>query len=179
MRKKDFWSGLVLVLSALAFLAGCLRLPWRDTGYDWFGSPGFVPAILAGFLSLGGIRLMLRSRAGGGFYDSLAAMPNPCACDAPEDAAESAPRRRSDREPAVPAWMRSEPLRGALTVALCGAYVFLLMGRIPYIPATFLFLAGFILVFRGAGPVRTGVIGAAASVSIWFVFYKIFAVFLP
>ena len=173
MRKKDFWSGLVLVLSALAFLAGSLRLPWRDTGYDWFGSPGFVPAILAGFLSLCGIRLMLRS------YDSLAATPNPCACDAPENAAESAPRSGSEREPAVPAWMRSEPLRGALTVALCGAYVFLLRGRIPYIPATFLFLAGFILIFRGAGLVRAGVIGAAASVSIWFVFYKIFAVFLP
>ena len=132
-------------------------------------------AILAGFLSLGGIRLMLRSRAGGAFYDSLAATPDPCACDAPEDAAESA----GEREPAVPAWMRSEPLRGALTVALCGAYVFLLMGRLPYIPATFLFLAGFILVFRGAGLPRSGVIGAAASVSIWFVFYKIFAVFLP
>lgn len=175
MRKKDLWSGLVLVLSALAFLAASLRLPWRDTGYDWFGSPGFVPAILAGFLSLGGIRLMLRSRAGGAFYDSLAATPDPCACDAPEDAAESA----GEREPAVPAWMRSEPLRGALTVALCGAYVFLLMGRLPYIPATFLFLAGFILVFRGAGLPRSGVIGAAASVSIWFVFYKIFAVFLP
>ena len=171
MRKKDFWSGLVLVLSALAFLAGSLRLPWRDTGYDWFGSPGFVPAILACFLSLCGIRLMLRSRAEDAFYDRLAATPNPCACDAPEATGE--------REPSLPAWMRSEPLRGALTVALCGAYVFLLMGRIPYIPATFLFLAGFILVFRGAGPVRTGVIGAAASVSIWFVFYKIFAVFLP
>ena len=178
MRKKDFWSGLVLVLSALAFLAASLRLPWRDTGYDWFGSPGFVPAILAGFLLLGGTRLMLRSRAGGAFYDSLAAMPNPCACDAPE-AQGTAPRRGSEREPALPAWMRSEPLRGALTVALCGAYVFLLMGRIPYIPATFLFLAGFILIFRGAGLPRSGVIGAAASVSIWFVFYKIFAVFLP
>ncbi len=175
MRKKDFWSGLVLVLSALAFLAESLRLPWRDTGYDWFGSPGFVPAILACFLSLCGIRLMLRSRAEGAFYDRLAAMPNPCACDAPEGTAESA----GEREPAVPAWMRYEPLRGALTVALCGAYVFLLMGRLPYIPATFLFLAGFILIFRGAGPVRAGVIGAAASVSIWFVFYKIFAVFLP
>ena len=179
MRKKDFWSGLVLVLSALAFLAASLRLPWRDTGYDWFGSPGFVPAILAFFLSLCGIRLMLRSYAGGAFYDSLAASSNPCACDTPEDAAESAPRSGSEREPAVPAWMRSEPLRGALTVALCGAYVFLLMGRIPYIPATFLFLAGFILIFRGAGLVRACVIGAAASVSIWFVFYKIFAVFLP
>ena len=175
MRKKDFWSGLVLVLSALAFLAASLRLPWRDTGYDWFGSPGFVPAILAGFLLLGGIRLMLRSRAGGAFYDSLAATPDPCACDAPE----GAPERAGEGDPAVPAWMRPEPLRGALTVALCGAYVFLLMGRLPYIPATFLFLAGFILVFRGAGLPRSGVIGAAASVSIWFVFYKIFAVFLP
>lgn len=175
MRKKDFWSGLVLVLSALAFLVGSLRLPWRDTGYDWFGSPGFVPAILAVFLSLCGIRLMVRSHIGGEFYDRLAELSNPCACDAPEDE----PVTAGGRAPEGPAWMRSEPIRGALTVALCGAYVFLLMGRIPYIPATFLFLAGFILIFRGAGPVRTGVIGAAASVSIWFVFYKIFAVFLP
>ena len=83
MRKKDFWSGLVLVLSALAFLAASLRLPWRDTGYDLFGSPGFVPAILACFLSLCGIRLMLRSYAGGACYDSLAASSNPCACDTP------------------------------------------------------------------------------------------------
>ncbi len=175
MRKKDFWSGLVLVLSAFAFLVGSLRLPWRDTGYDWFGSPGFVPAILAVFLLICGIRLMVRSHAGGEFYDRLAALSDPCACAAPEDAQETA----GARTPEGPAWMRSEALRGALTVALCGAYVFLLMGRIPYIPATFLFLAGFILLFRGANLPRSGVIGAAASVSIWFVFYKIFAVFLP
>ncbi|MBP6331797.1 MAG: tripartite tricarboxylate transporter TctB family protein [Aminivibrio sp.] len=171
MEKKDLTSGIVLVLTGAAFFAGSLLLPWKDTGYDWFGAPGLVPAILALLLALCGLRLILRSRKEPDFYARLAAAGNPLLCSEEEE-------DNSGGETAHPAWMQKEEPRAVLTVALCCAYV-LLLGRAPYMAATAAFITGFILLFRGAGILKALFIGGTASVSIWFVFYKIFAVFLP
>jgi len=172
MEKKDLTSGIVLVLTGAAFFAGSLLLPWKDTGYDWFGAPGLVPAILAALLVLCGLRLILRSRKEPDFYARLAAAETPLLCS--EEDEEDV----SGEGTAHPAWMHREGPRAVLTVALCCAYV-LLLGRVPYMAATAAFITGFILLFRGAGILKALFIGGAASVSIWFVFYKIFAVFLP
>ena len=171
MEKKDLTSGIALVLTGAAFFAGSLLLPWKDTGYDWFGAPGLVPAILALLLALCGLRLILRSRKEPDFYARLAAAGNPLLCSEEEE-------DNSGGETAHPAWMQKEEPRAVLTVALCCAYV-LLLGRAPYMAATAAFITGFILLFRGAGILKALFIGGTASVSIWFVFYKIFAVFLP
>ena len=172
MEKKDLTSGIALVLTGAAFFAGSLLLPWKDTGYDWFGAPGLVPAILAVLLALCGLRLILRSRKEPDFYARLAAGEKPLLC--PEDDEEGS----IGEETAHPAWMHREGPRAVLTVALCCTYV-LLLGRVPYMAATAAFITGFILLFRGAGILKALFIGGTASVSIWFVFYKIFAVFLP
>ncbi|MBL3540638.1 tripartite tricarboxylate transporter TctB family protein [Aminivibrio sp.] len=172
MEKKDLTSGIALVLTGGAFFAGSLLLPWKDTGYNWFGAPGLVPAILALLLALCGLRLILRSRKEPDFYTRLAAAAPLLLC--PEEDEEDG----SGAEKAHPAWMQREGPRAVLTVTLCCAYV-LLLGRVPYMAATAAFITGFILLFRGAGILKALFIGGAASVSIWFVFYKIFAVFLP
>ncbi|MEA4952243.1 MAG: tripartite tricarboxylate transporter TctB family protein [Aminivibrio sp.] len=172
MEKKDLTSGIVLVLTGAAFFAGSLLLPWKDTGYDWFGAPGLVPAILAALLVLCGLRLILRSRKEPDFYARLSAAETPLLCS-DEDEEDV-----SGEGTAHPAWMHREGPRAVLTVTLCCAYV-LLLGRVPYMAATAAFITGFILLFRGAGILKALFIGGAASVSIWFVFYKIFAVFLP
>lgn len=172
MEKKDLTSGIALVLTGAAFFAGSLLLPWKDTGYDWFGAPGLVPVILAVLLALCGLRLILRSRKEPDFYARLAAAENPLLC--PEEDEEDAGGEEKNR----PAWMEREGPRAALAAALCCAYV-LLLGRVPYMAATAAFITGFILLFRGSGILKALFIGGAASVSIWFVFYKIFAVFLP
>lgn len=169
MEKKDLTSGLVLVATGAAFFTGSLILPWEGTGYGWFGAPGFVPAILAVMLAGCGLRLIVRALKEKDFYARMAAAEDPCFY---EDEGEE------QEEAVMPAWMEKERPRALLTVALCTAYI-LLLGKIPYMVATAAFIAGFILIFRGAGVVRSVLIGAAASVSIWFVFYKIFAVFLP
>ncbi|MGD9821937.1 MAG: tripartite tricarboxylate transporter TctB family protein, partial [Aminobacteriaceae bacterium] len=101
-----------------------------------------------------------------------AAGENPLLC--PEENEDN----DSGGETARPAWMEKERPRAVLTVALCCTYV-LLLGRVPYMAATAAFITGFILLFRGAGILKALFIGGTASVSIWFVFYKIFAVFLP
>ena len=77
MEKKDLTSGIALVLTGAAFFAGSLLLPWKDTGYDWFGAPGLVPAILAVLIALCGLRLVIRSRKEPDFYARLAAGENP------------------------------------------------------------------------------------------------------
>ena len=170
MEKKDLASGLVLVATGTAFFAGSLALPWKETGYDWFGAPGFVPAILAVLLAGCGLRLVVRALRERDFYDPMAEEEDPCFFEDEDEEVQE--------EDDLPPWMEKEGLRALLTAALCLVYI-LLLGRIPYMAATALFIAGFIQIFRGAGVVRSVLIGAAASVSIWFVFYKIFAVFLP
>lgn len=170
MEKKDMMSGTALLLTGGAFLAASLALPWKDTGYHWFGAPGLVPGILALLLALCGVRLMVRSRSDKEFYEKLASIEDICVFDdEPEEAKKEAP---------LPSWMGLEGPRAILVVVLCLVYI-LLLGRIPYMVATGGFITLFIVIFRGAGLLRSLIIGAVASVSIWFVFYKIFAVFLP
>jgi len=176
MEKKDFISGMVLLLTGTAFFAGSLFLPWKDTGYDWFGAPGLVPAILAVLLALCGLRLIIRSRKERDFYVRLAAGA-PCFC-AEEDEEEQAAGEEPAEDAPRPAWMDREAPRAVIAAGLCCAYI-LLLGRIPYMAATAAFITAFILLFRGAGVLKSLCIGGAASVSIWFVFYRIFAVFLP
>ncbi len=171
MEKKDFTSGMVLLLTGTAFFAGSLFLPWKDTGYDWFGAPGLVPAILAVLLALCGLRLVIRSRKEHDFYARLTAAA-PCFC------AEEDEQEQAAEEKGRPAWMEREAPRAVIAAGLCCAYI-LLLGRMPYMAATAAFITAFILLFRGAGVLKSLCIGGAASVSIWFVFYKIFAVFLP
>lgn len=66
-----------------------------------------------------------------------------------------------------------------LVMGLCAAYVFLLLGRIPYWLSTTVFVSAFIFLFKGASLVKSVAIGALTSIVVIFVFYKIFVVFLP
>lgn len=174
MRRKDFISGIVLFCVGAAFFVASLRLPWLDSGYNWHGAPGIVPAILAALLMLTGLRLVFRSRTNPKFYEQLEQPDeHELLCDF---SAEDEPIKD---EPAPPAYLNSEVKRALLVVLLCSIYVFGFLGKIPYLAATAIFLGAFMFIFKGAGIIKTLFIAGIASMSIWFVFYKIFAVFLP
>ncbi len=171
MRQKDYGAGILLSVVGIAFSAASFRLPWRESGYGWFGSPGLVPLILAVLLVCIGVRLMYRSRKDDAFYRKMDERTEPCFCEEDDEVPVFA-------EAARPAWMEKEYLRALLTGVLCAGYV-LSLGKVPYMLATALFISVFILVFRGGSFFYSVVIGATTSVSVWFVFFKIFAVFLP
>ena len=171
MEKKDLRSGSVLLLTGVAFMAASIALPWKDTGYHWYGAPGLVPGILSLLLALCGLRLILRSRKDREFYEKLSTMEDGCVFEDEDE-------KDTKAAPSLPDWLSREGPRAVMVGVLCVLYI-LLLGRIPYMVATGGFIALFIILFRGAGILRSLCIGALSSVSIWFVFYKIFAVFLP
>jgi len=80
MEKTDLTSGIALVLTGAAFFAGSLLLPWKDTGYDWFGAPGLVSAILPVLIALSGLRLVIRFRQEPHFSARRAAVASPLLC---------------------------------------------------------------------------------------------------
>ncbi|HOY88658.1 MAG TPA: tripartite tricarboxylate transporter TctB family protein, partial [Bacillota bacterium] len=73
-----------------------------------------------------------------------------------------------------PAWKRI-----LITIGLAAVYIFVLMGRLPYMVSTGLYVAGFILAFKGGGIVKSLLIGAVTAVGVWLAFEKIFLVVLP
>lgn len=175
MRRQDLFSGLFLILVGGFFLReSVFVLPWKNTGYEWYGAPGFTPAILAAILIFGGAMLVWRSLKNDAFYDRWRALER-----TEQEAMRDSLGDEGGCEVNATGFLASEWKRATLTVALCAVYVFLLLGNVPYIVATAVFLATFILLFRGAGVLKTFLIAGIGSVSVWFVFYKIFAVFLP
>ncbi|NLY30645.1 MAG: hypothetical protein GX047_08450 [Firmicutes bacterium] len=175
MQKSDWWCGLAIILISLFFIWGSLAMPWSDKGFDWSGAPGLTPLVLAIFLGITGIILMVRSRTNPKFYEQLEKSMAPPVVEEDDDSIE-------EEEPVggeLPAFLKSEKIRVALVILLCAIYTFILLGRFHYIAATAVFVAAFILVFRGAGWLQTGIIAVLVGVCVWLVFQQGFGVFLP
>ncbi|MGE5549580.1 MAG: tripartite tricarboxylate transporter TctB family protein [Bacteroidota bacterium] len=180
MRKRDIISGLGTMLIGVLFLVGSAFMPWKGSGFDWYGAPGLVPAILAGLLFLCGLILYLRAVSNEDFYARLEAEEAREIAEAAAQEAQTAGQSSTQvQELELPQFLRVERWRILTVIALLAAYIFLLVGRIPYIPATAIFVAAFIWIFKGGGWLKSASIGLITSVAVWFVFYRIFAVVLP
>ena len=83
-------------------------------------------------------------------------------------------REKGNVNKSVPEWKRI-----VLTIFLVSIYIFILLGRLPYMLATGIFVAVFILAFRGGGIVKAVLTGGLTAVAVWLVFEKIFIVRLP
>ena len=172
MVKADFVTGLVFVALGLAVVVECLRMPrFEDLNVNPYTVPGMVPGMLGAIILVLGAVLFLRAaRAGGGRVTELA----PDAAPALDAAPWSADRGKR---------------RLLLSIALCLAYAGGLIGRLPFWLATFLFVAGFVILFEW--PLATDrsdrarrvtwavLLAAAISVATSLVFQEIFLVRLP
>ncbi len=180
MRKRDIISGLGTMLIGVLFLVGSAFMPWKGSTFNWYGAPGLVPAILAGLLFFCGLMLYLRALLNKGFYERQEAEEAREKAEAAALEAQTAGQSSTQvHEVDLPPFLKVERWRILTVVALLAAYVFVLIGRIPYIPATAIFVAAFIWIFKGAGLLKSALIGVITSVAVWFVFYQIFAVVLP
>ena len=180
MRKKDTISGLGTMLIGVLFLVGTAFMPWRGGSFNWFGAPGLVPAILAGLLFLCGLMLYLRARLNNAFYERLEAEGAKEKAEALAQEAQATGESSTQvQETKLPEFLKSEKWRIVTVVALLAVYIFVLIGRIPYIPATAVFVTAFIWIFKGGGWLKSALIGLITSVAVWAAFYKIFAVVLP
>lgn len=169
-----------MAIGILFFLGG-MRMPWKMREYPWFVGPGFVPCILSTLLFLLGLilfmRTLLRKRRAG--VREPGKLPAASAKPATVEPGRASARVTDQRKTSGSGRLGDPGFRLLLAMGLCALYVFLLLGRIPYWLATSLFVAGFILAFKGGGLVRSAIIGVATALAVIFVFYKVFTVFLP
>ena len=124
MPKADFVTSLVLLAFSAAVIMLSLRLPrleHRDIN-EWT-IPGLVPALIGGVIGLMAIVLLIRALRWGGHRLGLS------------------PKRL--REFADMAELR----RAVATIAICLFYALVLVGLVPYVVGTFLFVFLFILLF--------------------------------
>jgi len=70
-------------------------------------------------------------------------------------------------------------LRGILAMACIGVYFFIFWGRIPYVMATFIFLAGMMLLFKGGAWWKVCLISGITVAIIWYLFGVLAMIPLP
>ena len=161
MVRADFITSIVLLVLGLAIVEESWRMPrYTDVNSSIWSAPGMVPGMLGVALAVMATILLLRSVAA----RRAAAGPG----DAPSEGG----------------WGRV-----ATAVGLCVLYAGVLVGRMPFWLATFLFVFAFIAVFEWTDPeararwVRRGLmalaVAIAAAVAIPYVFQSIFLVRLP
>ncbi|HSA80875.1 MAG TPA: tripartite tricarboxylate transporter TctB family protein [Geminicoccaceae bacterium] len=164
MVKADFVTGLVLIALGVASVVESLRMPrFEHLNIEPYTVPGLVPGALGAVILLLGSALFLRAARAGGW--------------------------RLGTGGAARAWS-ADPggRRLALSLALCLGYAGLLVGRLPFWLATFIFVLGFVVLFEwlAAAPaarirrVLTALVYAlVVAAAVTLVFQHVFLVRLP
>ena len=157
-RKADLLTGLGIAFFGLATIAVTLTFRWdlasvRQAG--WYTAPGILPVGVAIILVLQGTLLSVHAARNGG-------MPEGGDVTRVRETLTSAPVRRA-----------------AVTAVLLAVYVFVLVGRLHFTLASFLFLAAFMFHFRAAAWWKTLLISAGAAAGISFLFEGLARVPLP
>ena len=165
MVKADFVTGLVLLALGVAVVVESLRMPrFEHLNVNPYTVPGLVPGALGAVILVLGALLFVRAARAGGWRLGSGARA---------------------------AGWRADPgvRRLLLAVGLCVGYAALLVGRLPFWLATFLFVTGFVALFEW--PLAAGgserrrrlgfalLFGALIAAVVTFVFQEIFLVRLP
>lgn len=166
MAKADFITSLLLIILGIGVVVESWRMPrFTDQGTSIWSAPGITPGMVGIVLAVLGAALLFRSR------QAAAAGPD-------ETSAPAAP---------------SSWIQAGAAFALCFGFAGILVGRVPFMLAAFLFAATFILYFdfrdnRDAFADRKRlalrillalVVAAVASVGISLIFQDMFFVRLP
>jgi hypothetical protein len=165
MARADFVTGVVLLALGIGVLVESLRMPtFAHLGVNPYTVPGIVPGMLGVVIALlGGILLVRAARQGGWRLDV------------------GGVARDAVRSPAVH--------RTLITLLLTLAYAGVLVGRVRFWLATFLFVLAFTVVFEWRGDRTAGghawalgtalVLAAAVAAVVTYVFQSVFLVRLP
>lgn len=174
MHRSDFIVAIVLV----AFGGFVVQQAWIMPRFEAIGgslatAPGLVPGLLGAIIALFGLLMLLRTVTADSTTNASATTVEPD----PEEAA-------SPIEPASAGW-----LRFAWVLGLSLLYATVLVGRLPFWLATFLFVTGSIVVFERSAFTNARAIAKRSAIAVtiggtvaWavpFVFERIFLVNLP
>jgi hypothetical protein len=154
MAKADFITSIVMILAGIFILVATLYFPRFGEWGGIYANPGFTPFLLV--LTLVGMYLYV-------LYRSL---------------------KRGGNQIRLTSEMIRRFFQAALVkrYLLClGLFVlyYVLLGRIPFIADTSLYLFLSILIFGGGGWLKALVISVATSFAVYLIFLRIFLVPLP
>ncbi len=154
MAKADFITSIVMILAGIFILITTLYFPRFAEWGGIYSNPGFTPFLLVLTLVGMNVYLLRRSLKGGGSQVHLT----------------------------------SEMVRNFFRVGLVKRYLvclglfvlyYILLGRIPFIVDTALYLFLSILIFGGSRWFMALIISVATSIVVYLVFLRIFLVPLP
>lgn len=166
MPKADFITGILLLAFGIGILVESLRMPLLENlRINPYTVPGIVPGFLGTIIGALSLILLVRAVVRGGYRLDLT------------------------RE-GTAAFLRKESTRRTLlTILITLIYAVILLGRIPYILATVIFIFAFILLFeyreiKKAGKIGRmllvdGSIALIAGLAVSLVFQYLFLVNLP
>lgn len=159
LRKLDIAFGALCVLLGTAYFLIAFFMPRQGSGS--FGgnqlatAPGLLPMVVSAVFVLMSATLV---------YQALR---------------DGARITREDWEKLRGLWKEDNVRRTARIVLIITVYAFGLLRNLPYILATFLYLAVFMYCFKAAPLRKICIISLVASVAIWFFFGQVALIPLP
>jgi len=145
LRARDFWAGLILICAATFFLWRTSFIPFLGenragvSGADWYNSAAIVPfGVWAAMFILGFVLLGIAIRAGGA--------------------------QRAFSSVGI-AWDRREALRIGSIAIIMVFFIFALVPRVDFIPASGLVITAFIYGYHEGKPARMLLVAAAVAVA--------------
>ena len=160
LRKADIVFGILLIIVSAFFLFQSLTMPIeglkaKNRAEISYTAPGLVPAVVCTILIILGIILIIQTLREG-------------------------TRLKKEDFSAVIRWCTSKQSRNMWAViGIFFIYIFIMIGRLPYIASTFIFLAGFMFYFKAAKLWKILVISAAATAVIAYSFGEFMMIPLP
>ncbi|MBN9438811.1 tripartite tricarboxylate transporter TctB family protein [Bosea sp. (in: a-proteobacteria)] len=164
LRRADVAMSTGMILLGASVIYAASGMPWQSTltggSAQWYLSPGLFPAVVGALLIAFSLRVLIIAIKEGGTEELV---------------------------PATIAWLRCiggnhRLHRAALAVGLMAAYIFLGIGRVPFLAASgiFLFVAIALFWWREAegGLLRTVLITAAIAIGVPLLLSTLFTTFL-
>jgi len=160
LRKADIIFGILIIATASLFLYLSLTMPIeglkvKNKAELAYTAPGLVPAVVCVILIVLGIFLIIGALR------------------------EGARVRKTDFW-AVIRWCRSMESRHMwVIIGLFIVYIFVMLGRLPYIVSTFLFLIGFMFYFKATKWWKILIISAVTTAAVALSFGEFMMIPLP
>ena len=138
----DFISGMVLlVFSILVFIYGIYIISTMNLGkgIEWYTSPAIMPLLIGLVIGILSVLLMLKNRKS--FVEHISKKNN----------INSKLRNQFSMKDAILNYRENQSIRFFITLVLLIFYIFVFIGRIPFVLATFLYLILNMIVFKDKG----------------------------